>query len=582
MKTVIKNLLWACFLVWIFSAFSCERIARSAVLVDSSIEERIDKVFSAWDKPDSPGAAIAIIRNGEVLIKKGYGCASVEHDIPITTKTVFNIASLSKQFTAMAIAVLAAKGDLSLDDDIRKHIPEIPEFGGKISVGHLIHHTSGLREFGYVGMKMAGWDNEDMITHKQILKMLTKQKESNFAPGEEYSYCNTGYCLLAEIVSRVSGEPFLEWMQKNIFYPLEMKNTYVKDDIHAVIKKVANPYIQGKRDKLARYNTLKAPVGAGCIYSTIEDMTKWAQNFENGNVGGPKVFAMMRTRGVLNNGNVINYAFGQHVSLWNGLLKIDHSGAGGGWNSYFARFPDQKYSIIILANCEMGASRIGNKINRILLKENLRPTEKSPALKSKRVKKIHFDVNPELLKKYVGAYEVRPSLYFRVEERNKTLWGGFTKRPKRRMLPVSENEFFWMIPGNDVKLSFTFDENKNVSSLRIFEYSDGSETISKRVDYVAYNIEKLKEFAGNYYSEELQTVYFVEVKNGSLCLQHQKNEDVELLQELDDFFVSDSLEPYWCEKVRFFRDKDKGVVGFLLSGYHVRNVRFTKFEQRTF
>jgi hypothetical protein len=133
-----------------------------------------------------------------------------------------------------------------------------------------------------------------------------------------------------------------------------------------------------------------------------------------------------------------------------------------------------------------------------------------------------------------------------------------------------------------VKLSFTFDENKNVSSLKIFEYSDGSETISKRVDYIAYDIGKLREFTGYYYSDELQTVYFVDVINDSLYLKHQKNEDVELLQELDDFFISDSWEPYWCEKVRFLRDQDNAVVGFLVSGYHVRNVRFMKFLKRTF
>lgn len=578
MKNSQRILLWGFIFICILSVFSWKKYVSSADQSESIIEESIDKAFSFLDKPDSPGVAIVTLRGGKVLFKKEYGFACIEHGIPITTKTVFNIASLSKQFTAMAIALMVERGDLGLDDDIRKYIPELPEYGEEITISHLIHHTSGLREFVYVGMRMAGWGNEDKIKHKQILEMLYNQRGLNFSPGEIYSYCNTGYCLLAEIVSRISGMPFREWMKKNIFDPLEMNDTCIRDNAHMVIKNVANSYIHAKGEKPARYDYLKTPIGAGCVYSTIEDMTKWALNFEEGIVGGSKVFSLMRTRGILNNGSTIDYAFGQNVSLWYDLLKIDHSGAGSGWNSYFARFPKQKYSIIILANCEIGASHKGANINRVLLQDYINPAKKPQEQKLKRVSKVWVDVNPKILKSYVGVYKVRPSLYFRVEEKNETLWGGFTRRPKRRMLPVSDNEFFWMVPANDVKLSFVLDKNKNVSLLRLYEYSDGSKTILNRVDYVSYNLEKLRELTGYYYSEELQTTFSVEVSGDTLCLKHQKNEDVVLLHELDDFFVSNSFEPYWCEKVQFVRDKNNSVTGFLLSGYHVKNVKFRKYK----
>src|SRR6185369_8859885 len=183
---------------------------------EDALTKKVDQLFATWDKPESPGAAIAIIKDGAVVYKRGYGSANLEYNVPITPQTVFHVASVSKQFTAFAIAMLASQGKLSLDDDIRKQLPEVPDFGKKITIRHLIHHTSGLRD-QWTLLAMAGWRLDDVITKEHIMKMVRYQRELNFDPGAEHLYSNTGYTLLAAIVERVSGQSFREYTEANIF-----------------------------------------------------------------------------------------------------------------------------------------------------------------------------------------------------------------------------------------------------------------------------------------------------------------------------------------------------------------------------
>ncbi|HZM99550.1 MAG TPA: serine hydrolase, partial [Pyrinomonadaceae bacterium] len=198
------------------------------------LTKKVDQLFATWDKPESPGAAIAVIKDGIVVYKRGYGSANLEYNVPITPQTVFHVASVSKQFTAFAIALLASQGKLSLDDDIRKHLPEVPDFGKKITVRHLIHHTSGLRD-QWTLLGMAGWRLDDVITKEHIMKMVRYQRELNFDPGAENLYSNTGYTLLAVIVERVSGQSFREYTEANIFKPLGMTNTHFHDDHEEIV-----------------------------------------------------------------------------------------------------------------------------------------------------------------------------------------------------------------------------------------------------------------------------------------------------------------------------------------------------------
>jgi len=205
---------------------------------------QLDELFSEWNLPDSPGAAVAVIRDGAVIFRKDYGMANLEYGIPITPKTVFHAASVSKQFTAYAVALLAEQGKLSLGDDIHKYLPELPDFGGVITIRHLLHHTSGLRDQLELAA-MAGFRLDDVISQDQILKLVHHQHALNFVPGSEYLYCNTGYTLLAEIVAKVTGISFRDWTRENIFLPLGMLKTQFRDDYTQVVADAACSYEPG-------------------------------------------------------------------------------------------------------------------------------------------------------------------------------------------------------------------------------------------------------------------------------------------------------------------------------------------------
>jgi CubicO group peptidase (beta-lactamase class C family) len=243
-------------------------------------ETVVDKVFAEWDSTVSPGCALSVIKDGKIIYKRGYGMADLDHDIPISPETVFHVASISKQFTAAAILLLAQEGKLSLDDDVRKYVPELPDFGALITIRQLIHHTSGLRDqWSLLGL--AGWRYSlDLITDDDVLDVMSRQKELNFLPGEKHVYCNTGYTLLAQIVKRVSGQSFREFTTSRIFKPLDMKSTHFRDDHAEIVKHIAYGYVNGEGGNSYRLSVTNFDtVGATSLLTTVEDLAQWDENF---------------------------------------------------------------------------------------------------------------------------------------------------------------------------------------------------------------------------------------------------------------------------------------------------------------
>jgi CubicO group peptidase (beta-lactamase class C family) len=282
------------------------------------------------------------------VFSKGYGYANLEDEVRNTPATIFHIASVSKQFTAFAIAMLADQGKLSLNDDIRKYLPELHDFGTVITIDHLAHHTSGLRDQWNL-LIMAGWRMDDVITQKQILRMISKQTELNFKPGEEMLYCNTGFTLMAEIVSRVTHQSFADWTKANIFDPLGMKNTFFYDDHEKMVKRRAYSYHWDK-DVYKKSVLNYANAGATSLFTTVEDLGLWAVNFETMKVGNANVMNMMNRRFVLNKGDTTSYALGQVIQQYKGLNSYSHGGGDAGYRTYLLRFPDQHFSVAVFSN----------------------------------------------------------------------------------------------------------------------------------------------------------------------------------------------------------------------------------------
>ena len=316
-----------------------------------AIASKVDDLFGEWAKPDSPGCALAVVRGGRVVYAKGYGMADLEHGVAITPRTVFYIGSVGKQFTAYAVVKLAHQGKLALDDEIRKHLPEFPDFGRPITIRHLIHHTSGLRDF-FELLSLAGTREGDLVTQKDLLRIIWKQRELNFQPGEQFLYSNSNYAVLATIVERVTGESFRDWMASNVFAPLGMSQTQVCDDHTRLIKDRAWSY-RPDPDAKGAFKAVVLPYsgyGAGGIYSTADDLVRWVSNYTKPRAEDDRVIRQMLEPGRLNSGQPIDYAFALVAGQHQGLKLIGHSGALAGYRAYVGYFPDQDLGVIVLSN----------------------------------------------------------------------------------------------------------------------------------------------------------------------------------------------------------------------------------------
>jgi CubicO group peptidase (beta-lactamase class C family) len=350
----------------------------AAQVDDSAPVAKVDKLFEKWSSMDSPGAAVVIIKDGMVVYRRGFGSAQLEYSIPITPSTVFHVASVSKQFTAMAITMLEVAGKLSADDDIRKHVPEMADFGKTITIRHLLNHTSGLRDQWEL-LILSGWRIDDVITQADIMDRLKRQRELNFAPGERYLYCNSGFTLLAEIVSRVSGQPFTQWTQENIFKPLGMTSTHFHMDHQEIVKNRAYSY-QGDPEKGFSQSVLNyANAGATSLFTTVEDMANWMRNFEDKRIGGAAVMDKMLTKGVLTDGSEINYARGIVVDEYKGLKFIGHDGGDAGFRSNVMYFPGERFGVAIFSNlASFNPGGMSRQIADICLASKLKPQEPGP------------------------------------------------------------------------------------------------------------------------------------------------------------------------------------------------------------
>jgi CubicO group peptidase (beta-lactamase class C family) len=544
----------------------------------ASFNRSIDALFAEWNRPGSPGCALAVIKEGKIIYKRGYGCANLEYGTPITPSSVFYIASASKQFTAMSVLLLAQQGKLSLDDDIRKHLSEVPDFGRVITIRHLVHHTSGLRNLQDL-LAMAGWRIEgDVITREHMLSMVSHQKELNFRPGDEYLYCNTGYCLLAEIVARVSGQSFGEFAHANIFKPLGMTKTHVHDNHTRIVRNRAYSYHPDGRKSFENAFANLSAVGDGGIYSTVEDLAKWVNNFDHGQVGGPGVLKQMHEQGVLNNGHTNRYAFGLFIDEYRGKKMVEHGGGWAGYTSDIIRFPDQKVAVVLLANVStIDAVQLSRQVAGVVL-SGASSQEPAASKEMKSLPQRRTNVSADKLDDYAGMYELKPGIFATVTREGDRLYAEATGAPKVELLPETENTFFIKEDGS--RISFERDARGQVARLRL--QTKSKDPTFDMSTYVGHRIipscpplraEELTEFIGEYSSDELGTTYTILVRNGELFAQHRRIGDIPLTQTArrDQFLAGDSWNCF-----TFTRDARNQVTGFKWTAQRSRNLRFER------
>ncbi len=520
--------------------------------IQDSLREKVDAIFEEYKSPNTPGCSIALVKDGKVIYEKGYGMSNLEYGIPITPTSIFHVASISKQFTAAAIIMLSLEGKLSLNEDIRKYLPEVPDFGHVITFNHLIHHTSGMRDQWDL-QELAGWRDDDLITEDDVLEMLHRQVALNFVPGSEYYYCNTSYTILGVAVKRITGVSLREYSDSVFFKPLGMMNTHFHSDHSEVTPNRTSAYQQDDQGNWKISIPVFDNYGATSLFTTVEDLSKWDENFYSKSIGGPAFISAMLENGILNNGTKQAYAGGISTEIYKGFKTEQHSGADAGYRSNFIRFPDQHFSVILLANhAESQVMLLSQKVADLFLE-----------IKTNEVPDAIFPIDSSIVKGWVGNYiDALTKRRVEVNFKNGKLILGSTK-----LLPFSNSEF--SVPGSSTKLSFSKElgvEKFCVTNPNLINRN------YERVVEVDLKSSEFLEFIGEYYSPELDTKYTVTANDSLLFVKIPRKNKLEFFPFAKDEFSGNFF-------IQFSRGKRKKVEGFYLTTGRVRNLYFEKLTK---
>lgn len=520
---------------------------------------------AAYLYEDTPGAVVGVIEGGELAFVKGYGAADLTYGMPFTPETPTNIGSTSKQFTGFALALLASRGALSLDDDVRKHIPELPDFDTTITLRHLLTHTTGYREFINT-LLIAGRQvlEGDYIGPDEVIRVIQHQPELQNAPGTEFNYNNSAFSLATIVVERVTGQSFAEWMREEVFLPLGMTSTWVRANPGQIIPGRSAGYIPGEGG-FREVRDLHGSAGAGGIYTTPGDIAKWMHNFKTAELGGPAVIREMTTSFVLENGDSTNYGLGLFLGENRGLRQWQHGGNDIAHSSSFYYYPDLDAGYVVFSNYQGVPGRIASVVADAFFGEHMTEVERPAASASGAV-----EVPARILRRYAGKYEMTTlgGMLVTVEFENGELRVELPGQPPLPLQATSTTKF--QVVGAPAQISF--DTNDEGAVERIVFHQDGEhpgEPVAEAAppDFATY--------AGRYFSEELETFYELAVEDGKLVINHRRFGPAPLTwTEGDDF--SGTLP---VSQVEFQRDSSGNITGFLAGNGRARDIWFEKVGQ---
>jgi CubicO group peptidase (beta-lactamase class C family) len=516
----------------------------------------VDRVFDAFRDTEGPGCALGVGRNGRVVYERGYGMANLETGTPIRPSSIFHVASVSKQFTAMAILLLARDGKLSVDDNIRKYLPEIPDYGAPITIRHLLTHTSGLRDQWELLALARGRFEENRITEADVMDIVPRQKALNFTPGSEYLYSNTGFTLLAVIVKRVSSLSLREFADQRIFKPLGMTNTHFHDDYTMLVPGRTSAYQPrgtGWRVSIPNFDTY----GATSLFTTVGDLLKWETNFESPTVGDRALFEQMQTQARLTNGDSTGYGFGIAMARYRGARVVEHSGADAGYRSYAGRFPEQGLSIVVLCNASTAnTTALARGVANAYLGDAL--TRNDPEVAPQGV-----TVSAESLQRRVGVY-FEPKTMQVVEAIVRD--GRLTLRSGGMipLIPLSENRF--RLQGQAAEVVFADGAHAGFT----MNPPGGRPIVYERRDPFSMSKAALAAYAGDYQSDELAGArYTVTATDSTLLFKTGTSQPLTGRALFADTFIAGGY------TIQFSR-RGPAVTGFDVTNGRMRHVVFVR------
>jgi len=519
----------------------------------------VNRVFAAWSATDGPGCAVGVARDGAVVFQNGYGMANLELDVPITPSSIFHVASVSKQFTAAAVMLLARDGRLSLDDDVRKYLPELPDYGHRITLRHLLTHTSGVRDQWDLLAMARGRFEENRITEDDVLEIVRRQKALNFVPGIEYLYSNTGYTLAAVVVRRVSGKSLREFAGERIFQPLGMHSTHFHDDYTMIVKGRAAGYARqpggGWRVSLPNYDTY----GATSLFTTVGDLLRWDANLARPRVGDAAMVAEMLASATLAGGDTTGYGLGMVTEVYRGARLVGHSGGDAGYRTYLGRFPEHGLAVAVLCNAAAANPvALARSVADVYLGDRL---ERVPEPPTARVTLTPAQVAP-LAGVYANPVTGAPLF---ITLRRDTLVVGRTTGPA--LVPLTERRF--RVTGQPVQLEFT-PEGHLVQT--VLAWPRRTPVTLTRREPVRPSRADLERYAGTYYSEELGATYTVAATDSTLVLRTRWGTERTVRPAYGDTFAGDFL-------LAFTRGRGGSITGMRMSTGRVRNVAFERVRR---
>lgn len=529
---------------------------------------RADSVFQRFDRTDSPGCALGVYQDGKVQYARGYGMASLEHGVALSPRSVLDVGSISKQFTAMAILMLQKEGKLSLDDPIRKYFPEMPAYADKITLRRALSQTSGLRDLytmmGQTGRSFAG----DTI---DALRAITRSAEPNYEPGARYLYTNSGWILAAQLVYRLTGKTLAQFAEERMFRPLGMHDSRYHADVTTIIPNGAEGYAPRSSGgfRVARSTYDGAIVGAGAVHTTVEDFGRWLNNYDAAEIGGRDIIETMTTATTLNDGSLATsgrsqaYALGLNVGTLRGLRVVSHGGSWAGYRGHFLRFPDQRFAVATFCNLTTsGPDSLARKVAGIYLADRMQPdsaTAWTVALSDAR----RGEVPVTSLRALGGVWRNVE----RGEVRHTRLVGDtlfIVAAERTQMVPV-DGDRFRVGPGTEIRF-----EGGPATPSRMIVRTTAEAVTYMRADTVALTPAKLAEYAGDYRSHELEAMHTWKVDKGQLALYVNDRRLGVLEPTYKDGFTRGAT------VIEVERDARGRIAGFVLEAGRVRHLRFTR------
>lgn len=497
--------------------------------------------------------------------------ANLDFNIANSPTTVFNVASMAKQFTAASVALLSQQGKISLDDDVRKYIPEVPDYGTPITIRQLAYHTSGIRD--YTDLIALSADRiENVHTDQDILRILARQKRLNFKPGERHLYSNSGYVLLGLIVERVTGKSLRNFENEFIFQPLGMKNTLLYDDRTMVVKNRATGYTLKGDGGYQTRASLWDRVGDGGALTTVEDLFLWDQNFYAPKVGNLELINLMTTPGTLTNGEKIAYTFGLEPTRYKGLPVIMHGGSIRGFRAQMYRFPGQRFSVICLCNNGgISPTSIIEKVADIYLADHFQSNQPAARERPRDAPKM-IKLSENELAPFAGVFATSSGEFARrLYVKGGKLWYSESEENVYELGPLGGNRFIMLGDPDKIEVVVSAGETDGPSRMALV-INDGKPIVYEAVKPAPESPAQLAEYAGRYYSEELDTEYTLTLQGNKLVARKKIGDDLILAAQFADAFGdSDSL-----ISARFTRGPDGRVTGFLLNTSRMKGLSFNK------